>query len=502
MQAALLPKQESLSLAGLSPDALARPPTEGNTGGNHPTTEGATATGEQARLASVLLSFSQEEGAPPPIRKHAPRTLAEQRLLAPLPASSPRGEEESSALSLARLSPAPVRAYAKLQGRTWEYYVQELAITLGRCPEPGSASTGGGVDVFLGTSEGISRKHLRIEYSTSERCWELYCFGKSGVTVAGKRHEPFCQPIPLISRSLIQVEDVEFYFLLPMDSLSSLSLRPGGSKPPTAHPTAHQFHNQYPPLAGSRGERSKGNATMVRRKHRKRVIEDASVQATVPKKRNSSSASGEGSAGSEAESPTATNEPASPPPDVGDLIKPPLSYACLIAEAINSTEEKRLTLSGIYQYLAEKYPYFRYTVSGWQNSIRHNLSLNKAFRKVPRSMGEPGKGMFWVVDANYKHLVEGSGPGRRVQRSKSLQPGGSPPAAQNSSAPTSPQLRHNSLLVGLGNYVPILPTRPVSAAPALSQAFLSPQLLEAAAVVEMAPKLAMNKPPASEPEGE
>lgn len=47
-------------------------------------------------------------------------------------------------------------------------------------------------------------------------------------------------------------------------------------------------------------------------------------------------------------------------------IKPPFSYATLIAEAINSSEDKRLTLSGIYSYISEHYAYYKHTKNGWQ----------------------------------------------------------------------------------------------------------------------------------------
>lgn len=47
-------------------------------------------------------------------------------------------------------------------------------------------------------------------------------------------------------------------------------------------------------------------------------------------------------------------------------IKPPYSYASLIAQAINSCKDKRMTLNGIYNYITTNYPYYQMAQNGWQ----------------------------------------------------------------------------------------------------------------------------------------
>ncbi|GAA5888917.1 hypothetical protein JCM6882_002904 [Rhodosporidiobolus microsporus] len=90
---------------------------------------------------------------------------------------------------------------------------------------------------------------------------------------------------------------------------------------------------------------------------------------------------------------------AGPPYGQGDPhTKPTFSYAALIGQALFSTgEEKRMALSDIYVWVMRYYPYFKKSDSGWQNSIRHNLSLNPCFVKTARGADNPGKGCLWAI---------------------------------------------------------------------------------------------------------
>uniref|UniRef100_A0A3B4CKF7 Forkhead box protein G1 n=1 Tax=Pygocentrus nattereri TaxID=42514 RepID=A0A3B4CKF7_PYGNA len=92
----------------------------------------------------------------------------------------------------------------------------------------------------------------------------------------------------------------------------------------------------------------------------------------------------------------------SPPP--GSKGKPPHSYATLIAMAISSAPERKLSLNDIYTWISDTFPYYNRAGRGWKNSIRHNLSLNKCFRKVPRPQSDPGKGSYWTMDGSPDQL--------------------------------------------------------------------------------------------------
>ncbi|PWZ01241.1 hypothetical protein BCV70DRAFT_91462 [Testicularia cyperi] len=96
--------------------------------------------------------------------------------------------------------------------------------------------------------------------------------------------------------------------------------------------------------------------------------------------------------------------------------RPPYSYASMITQAIASSSEGRMTLREIYTWISSNfagYPMSGPDSQGWQNTVRHNLSLGKIFVKKARtaqdiydscSSGNPsqsqaarGKGGWWTL---------------------------------------------------------------------------------------------------------
>ncbi|KAJ8387455.1 hypothetical protein AAFF_G00156930 [Aldrovandia affinis] len=83
--------------------------------------------------------------------------------------------------------------------------------------------------------------------------------------------------------------------------------------------------------------------------------------------------------------------------------KPPYSFSSLIFMAIEDSLDKRLPVKGIYEWIVNSFPYYRAASGGWRNSVRHNLSLNKSFRRIHRDKGQTvGKGSLWCVCPEYR----------------------------------------------------------------------------------------------------
>ena len=74
---------------------------------------------------------------------------------------------------------------------------------------------------------------------------------------------------------------------------------------------------------------------------------------------------------------------------LNNFTKPPYSYSCLIALALRDAPRRQLKVGDIYIWIETVFPWYKKAPQAWRNSVRHNLSLNKAFEKVPDENAPP-----------------------------------------------------------------------------------------------------------------
>ncbi|KAJ2950803.1 hypothetical protein O0L34_g9069 [Tuta absoluta] len=81
--------------------------------------------------------------------------------------------------------------------------------------------------------------------------------------------------------------------------------------------------------------------------------------------------------------------------------KPPYTYPELIERALR--EKGELTVSALYQWISDRFPFYKASDERWKNSVRHNLSINPHFRKGARA--PQGAGHLWSLAANAIDLL-------------------------------------------------------------------------------------------------
>ncbi|VVC25258.1 Hypothetical protein CINCED_3A009917 [Cinara cedri] len=383
---------------------------------------------------------------------------------------------------------------AKLEGRELEYLIRQKRIVIGR------NSSRGQVDVNMGHSSFISRRHLDVLYEHPN--FFLTCHGKNGVFVDGVFQRKGAPALQLPKRCLMRFPSTTirlvFYSLIDemapppvlQNTFIQTQTRPLASTPyaplsinippqvikqetSTYLPKENRFMSPFPSPTGTLSA-ANSCPTSPRGGHNRHTLgpdlQMAAYAAAVANpgqigvittptssaiytEDNKQHRDGETSPldttvfdvsiGSEQfvsdyyrnGTSTSTGPNYSPPDTViqdrstpinnnnsnsnaksKDESKPPYSYAQLIVQAVASAADRQLTLSGIYSYITKNYPYYRFVDKGWQNSIRHNLSLNRYFIKVPRSQEEPGKGAFWRIDpSSEQKLIEQAFRRRRIR---------------------------------------------------------------------------------------
>uniref|UniRef100_A0A8C2WKQ6 Forkhead box protein K2 n=1 Tax=Cyclopterus lumpus TaxID=8103 RepID=A0A8C2WKQ6_CYCLU len=352
---------------------------------------------------------------------------------------------------------------ARLEGREFEYMMKKRSVTIGRNSSQGS------VDVSMGHSSFISRRHLEIftasDDGTGSGDFYLRCLGKNGVFVDGVFLRRGAPPLQLPRMCTFRFPSTNIKITFTALSSGKKGKRDAPESPvkpvhplpsPTGTISAANSCPSSPRGAGSSGYRMGG-----------RMVSSAELQLMNDNSQpeNDKDASG-------GDSPK-------------DDSKPPYSYAQLIVQAITLAQDKQLTLNGIYNHITKNYPYYRTADKGWQNSIRHNLSLNRYFIKVARSQEEPGKGSFWRIDPSSEgKLIEQAFRKRRPRGVPCFRTPHGPLSSR--SAPASPS--HSGVLSAHSSGVqtpdslsregsPVPPEMETSSAPApVTAAVVQPKL--------------------------
>lgn len=325
-----------------------------------------------------------------------------------------------------------VPGYGKIAGRDWAFIIRKVEINIGR-PEaaerlPIDDGTGGPpmptartvVDIDLGPDRQVSRLHAVINYDSDSQRWYIVVNGRNGVRVDNNLLKRG-QKSYLRNGSVIEVAHTQMAFITTpteqgeepiFDASIIRQAQKSSEEDDDGEDESRGLNSRLPGHPTARSQLS--NSAMYgdepsgqqRRPHPHSGQTQFGAPGTPMRAQHAimkSSPAANYARGVMMESTESIDYSAEGAKD----LKPPHSYAQLIGMAILSTKDQQMTLNNIYKFIMANYAFYRFNTGGWQNSIRHNLSLNKAFGKIARRTDEPGKGMKWMIEpTEYDNFIQ------------------------------------------------------------------------------------------------
>jgi hypothetical protein len=294
-----------------------------------------------------------------------------------------------------------VKAYAKLAGKDWTFYVKKLENNIGRPPEGSAAQpearTANGASlpaaeedeeeedkskvlVDLGPNKMVSRLHANIFFDLESERWNIVVSGRNGIRInavilrRGETHE-------LVSGEVIEIAGVEMMFVLPGDGRLKIHKKylkranliqddgddttdtiPGASTPVLTSSSSHALPRGQ---NGAAGPLPIAPAPPDYRRPGTPV--SARTKAPYSTKKTTLTSNG---------TILMNSDDIDLSLDSNQHIKPSYSYAQMISQAILDAPEEKLTLNGIYTFIQDHYAYYRHQGGGgWQVSRAFSFRL-------------------------------------------------------------------------------------------------------------------------------
>ncbi|KAL6929831.1 hypothetical protein ACO0SA_001235 [Hanseniaspora valbyensis] len=318
-----------------------------------------------------------------------------------------------------------ISAYARLDFADSTFYVQTLKVTLGRKPNTNDPSQTGvvtaqqvndsnkdNVDVNLGSSKNISRKHAQIYYNFANEQFEMTVLGKNGAFVndefIGKN-----VTVVLNNDTKIQIANIPFIFVQDASSISEY-----GNTDRFKTKEEIDNENNIKKENAKKAINEKKRESLKKKREEKAALEMLAKQQQLhlkgqqqkkllqqkeKEKTNKRAAQVSMTVLSPKETtPKRVKKKEYLPEEIPLEYreKPNIPYNTMILETFKKftkAEGETMSLTNIYDTLKEIYPYYEYCSKGWQSSVRHALQTNRTFTKGPKE----GKSWLWMVDSNY-----------------------------------------------------------------------------------------------------